>query len=114
MAPTYQSEEVETEWYEWWEKSGYFQPSHDSKKPHFSMVIPPPNVTGRLHLGHALTATIQDVLARWHRMNGFDVVWVPGLDHAGIATQAVVEKQLRSKGLPSRRELGRERFLEEC
>ena len=77
------------------------------------MVLPPPNVTGVLHLGHALTVTVQDALARWHTMKGYNVLWIPGLDHAGIATQSVVERQLDRLGRPSRHQLGREAFLAE-
>ncbi|MFO7936942.1 MAG: valine--tRNA ligase [Kiritimatiellia bacterium] len=111
MEKHYDSAEVETRWYEWWEKNGHFhaEPSEGGEK--FSVVIPPPNVTGILHMGHALNNTIQDVLVRWKRMQGFNVLWVPGTDHAGIATQNVVEKALKKEG-SSRAELGREKFLE--
>jgi valyl-tRNA synthetase len=99
--------------YEWWEKSGYFKPDMDSDKPPFVVVIPPPNVTGTLHLGHALTNAIQDTLVRWRRMSGYNALWVPGTDHAGIATQTVVEKKLQRERGISRHDLGREAFLEE-
>ncbi|MDC4224422.1 MAG: class I tRNA ligase family protein [Candidatus Manganitrophus sp.] len=84
-------------------------PEPESDRPSFSMVIPPPNVTGSLHVGHALNNTLQDILARWKRMRGFNVLWVPGMDHAGIATQNVVERQLAKEGL-DRHQLGRERI----
>ena len=85
----------------------------DSDKPPFVIVIPPPNVTGTLHLGHALTNAIQDTLVRWRRMSGFNALWVPGTDHAGIATQTVVEKKLKREQGVTRHQLGREKFLEE-
>ncbi|DBB14039.1 TPA: hypothetical protein ACH3X3_001004 [Trebouxia sp. C0006] len=104
---------VEAAWYEWWEQSGFFKPELDSDKPPFVIVIPPPNVTGSLHLGHALTNSIQDTVVRWRRMSGYNVLWLPGTDHAGIATQTVVEKDLaKRKGL-TRHDLGREAFLEQ-
>eukprot|EP00200_Dunaliella_tertiolecta_P003314 CAMPEP_0202352070 /NCGR_PEP_ID=MMETSP1126-20121109/8424_1 /ASSEMBLY_ACC=CAM_ASM_000457 /TAXON_ID=3047 /ORGANISM="Dunaliella tertiolecta, Strain CCMP1320" /LENGTH=1278 /DNA_ID=CAMNT_0048944237 /DNA_START=55 /DNA_END=3891 /DNA_ORIENTATION=- len=104
---------VEATWYDWWEASGYFKPDMNSTKPPFVIVIPPPNVTGALHIGHALTNSIQDTIVRWRRMSGYNTVWVPGTDHAGIATQTIVEKTLqREKGV-SRHQLGREGFLEE-
>src|SRR5512135_1687878 len=94
----YNSKEVETKWYRLWEEKGYFRPQSDvgrkpSAKP-YVIVIPPPNVTGILHMGHALNNSIQDILIRWNRMKGIDTLWVPGVDHAGIATQNVVEKKL--------------------
>lgn len=114
-SPTY----VEAFWYDWWEKEGYFKPEYGrnpgkaNPKGQFVMVIPPPNVTGTLHLGHALTNAIEDGIVRWHRMRGKTVLWNPGCDHAGIATQVVVEKKLkRERGL-SRHDLGREAFLAE-
>lgn len=107
----YNPKEVEEKWYRIWEENKLFEPSFDPSKPKFSMVIPPPNVTGTLHIGHALNNTIQDVLARYKRMDGYDVLWIPGTDHAGIATQNVVERELSKEGL-SREELGREKFLE--
>ena len=101
---------VEEKWYRFWEEKGFFTPKLDPKKPRFSMVIPPPNVTGKLHVGHALNTTLQDIMARYKRMDGYDTLWVPGTDHAGIATQNVVEKQLAKEGL-TRHDLGREEFL---
>ena len=97
--------------YEMWEEGGYFSPDTEKKEtPAFSIVIPPPNVTGRLHTGHALVNTLQDILVRWKRMSGFNTLWIPGTDHAGIATQMVVERELQKEGL-SRIEMGREEFL---
>ncbi|MGF1463898.1 MAG: valine--tRNA ligase [Maricaulaceae bacterium] len=98
--------------YAQWEASGAFQPISDPDAPSFSIVIPPPNVTGRLHIGHALNNTLQDVLVRWKRMQGFAVLWQPGTDHAGIATQMVVERQLAETQSPDRRSLGREAFID--
>ncbi len=102
---------VEEKWYRFWEEKGFFRPKLDEKRPRFSVVIPPPNVTGVLHVGHALNTTLQDVMVRYKRMDGYDTLWVPGTDHAGIATQNVVEKQLAKEGL-TRHDLGREKFLE--
>lgn len=101
---------IETKWYQTWEKKGYFKPKNDDSAP-YSIMIPPPNVTGSLHMGHAFQDTIMDTLIRYHRMKGDDTLWQPGTDHAGIATQMVVERQLASKGL-SRHDLGREKFIE--
>ncbi|MDB5084199.1 MAG: valine--tRNA ligase, partial [Bacilli bacterium] len=111
LSTTYEPKAVERRLYEWWEKSGFFQADEDASKPSFSMVIPPPNVTGVLHMGHALDFTLQDVLSRYKRMHGYAVLWLPGMDHAGIATQARVEGTLRTDGI-SRFDLGRERFLD--
>ena len=93
----YEPRPVETRWARKWEESGYFRAADRSEKPPFSIVLPPPNVTGSLHLGHALTATIQDILIRWKRMSGFNVLWMPGTDYAGIATQSVVERELKKE-----------------
>ncbi|MGE4343138.1 MAG: valine--tRNA ligase [Geoalkalibacter sp.] len=106
----YEPTEVEDKWYRRWEADGCFHADENSPRPHYSIVIPPPNVTGVLHMGHALNNTLQDVLARWKRMTGHEVLWMPGTDHAGIATQNVVEKQLAQQGL-DRHELGREEFV---
>ena len=113
FADKYNSVEVESGWYEWWKTNGFFEENAsssssssnhqggpttqqaDSKR--FTMILPPPNVTGTLHLGHALTVTIQDALVRWHRMKGERTLWLPGSDHAGIATQVVVEKHLKAQ-----------------
>lgn len=107
----YNPAEVEDGWYDWWVDQGFFHADEHSDKPPYTIVIPPPNVTGSLHMGHALTVTIQDTLMRWKRMDGFEALWLPGTDHAGIATQAMVERLLRSQGI-DRHELGREKFLE--
>ena len=107
----YSPGDVEGHIYDFWMEKGYFTPVIDPEKPPFVVIMPPPNVTGELHLGHALTATVEDVLTRWHRMMGEPTLWLPGKDHAGIATQWVVEQQLVKEGT-SRQELGREKFLE--
>ncbi len=111
MDKHYDPQSVENKWYPWWEQNGHFHADASQGGEHYSVVIPPPNVTGILHMGHALNNTIQDVLVRWRRMQGRNTVWMPGTDHAGIATQNVVEKALRKEGV-SRRDLGREKFLE--
>ncbi len=108
----YNPKTVEEKWYNFWEEKGLFKPTFEGEKPPFCMVIPPPNVTGTLHMGHALNATLQDVVARFKRMTGHDVLWVPGTDHAGIATQNVVEKFLMETEGKTRKELGREAFIE--
>ncbi|XP_053523369.1 valine--tRNA ligase, mitochondrial isoform X4 [Artibeus jamaicensis] len=118
LPPAYSPRYVEAAWYPWWVREGFFKPEYQIKLPQatgetFSMCIPPPNVTGSLHIGHALTVAIQDALVRWHRMRGDQVLWVPGSDHAGIATQAVVEKQLWKERGVRRHELSREDFLQE-
>src|SRR5215510_11758828 len=109
---TFHPNEVEARLYAKWEKSGAFKAGKKANVPSFSIVIPPPNITGNLHVGHALNNTLQDVLVRWRRMDGFDVLWLPGIDHAGIATQMVVERDLRRRGL-SRHTMGRDAFLVE-
>ena len=111
LSKVFEHSAVDPKWYAYWEKIGAFRADPKSGRPPFSMVLPPPNVTGWLHIGHALNQTIPDVLARWKRMCGFDVLWLPGTDHAGIATQNVVEKQLAKEG-KSRHDLGREAFEE--
>lgn len=108
----YDPKKVEAGKYDFWKSKGYFTAGDKSKNP-FSMVIPPPNVTGKLHLGHAWNTTIQDITARYKKLRGYDVLWLPGMDHAGIATQAKVEEKLRTEGL-SRYDLGREKFLEKA
>ena len=110
LARAYSHKDVEERWYPYWVEKGYFQPAGPARS-YFSMVIPPPNITGSLHMGHALNNTLQDVLCRYKRMDGYQVLWVPGTDHAGIATQNVVERQLAEQGL-SRTVLGREKFIE--
>jgi valyl-tRNA synthetase len=111
MAKAYDPSKVEGPLYQMWLEGGYFRARIDPSKEPFCIIMPPPNVTGELHLGHALTATIEDCLVRWHRMRGDPTLWLPGVDHAGIATQNVVEKQLAKEGL-TRQDLGREQFLE--
>ncbi len=111
LAAAYQPGEVEHRRYEHWMASGYFTADAKSDKPGFSVVIPPPNVTGSLHVGHALDHTIQDAMVRRKRMQGFETLWLPGMDHAGIATQNVVERKLAAEGM-SRHDLGREKFVE--
>src|SRR5512136_889875 len=109
----YEPQAVEEKWYDYWLKHNCFVADPGSPKPAYSIVIPPPNVTGMLHMGHVLNNTIQDILARKARMDGKEVLWLPGTDHAGIATQAVVEKALRKQGVMKHRDdLGREKFLE--
>ncbi|EFO80330.1 valyl-tRNA synthetase [Oscillochloris trichoides DG-6] len=110
MAKAYEHQPVERPLYTWWEQSGFFAPRPDAPKPPFVISIPPPNVTGELHLGHAMFVTIEDLMIRWRRMQGYQTLWVPGTDHAGIATQTLVEKLLRSEGT-SREQVGREEFL---
>eukprot|EP00752_Nemacystus_decipiens_P000701 g701.t1 len=109
---TYAPETVEDKHYRQWEEAGFFKPGGRPDAKPFTIVIPPPNVTGSLHMGHALNNTLQDVLCRYKRMQGFDVLWQPGTDHAGIATQMVVERKLAAEGSEGRREMGRERFVE--
>ena len=111
LAATFSPAEIEGRLYKKWQDAGYFKADAKSKKPPFTIVIPPPNVTGSLHIGHALDHTIQDLLIRMKRMKGFEALWLPGMDHAGIATQNVVEKQLAAQG-KSRHDLGREAFIE--
>jgi valyl-tRNA synthetase len=111
LAKGYEFAEVESHWYSFWEENGFFRADQTSSKPPFSVVIPPPNVTGQLHIGHALNDTLQDILCRYKRLKGFEVLWVPGTDHAGIATQNVVERQLAADGL-TRHGIGREAFQE--
>ncbi|MDH5641312.1 MAG: valine--tRNA ligase, partial [Nitrospira sp.] len=108
---TYDPKAVESRWYQFWTERGYFHASLDKAGEPYSIVIPPPNVTGSLHVGHALNHSLQDILIRWRRMQGRNTLWLPGTDHAGIATQNVVEKQLMAEGL-SRDALGRDRFVE--
>jgi valyl-tRNA synthetase len=109
LAKSYEPRDVEPRWYRFWEESGFFEADPGSPRPPFAIVIPPPNVTGSLHIGHAFTLTLQDVIVRWKRMGGHDTLWLPGLDHAGIATQMVVERQLAKAG-KRKEDLGREAF----
>jgi valyl-tRNA synthetase len=105
----YESGKIEKKWYDFWLKQGYFSPKIDPEKKPFVIIMPPPNVTGELHLGHALTATLEDIMVRWHRMRGEPALWLPGTDHAGIATQVVVEQQLAKQG-QTKEKIGRENF----
>ncbi len=111
LSKSYDHRDVESRWYEHWMQGGYFKAEDESEKPPFTLMIPPPNVTGALHMGHALTFAIEDLLVRWKRMSGFNTLWLPGTDHAGIATQMVVERKLTAEGI-SRFDLGREAFIE--
>lgn len=111
LPTVYDAKAIEREIYKFWEDNNCFKADAKSKKPPYSIVIPPPNVTGVLHMGHALDGTLQDILTRYHRMSGYETLWLPGTDHAGIATQNVVEKNLREKGT-NRHEIGREKFVE--
>jgi len=113
MAKVYDPSQVEEKWYRYWEESGFFTPQVEQDKKPFSIVMPPPNVTGSLHLGHAMDNTLQDILTRFKRMQGYNTLWLPGTDHAGIATQAKVEEQLAQQGT-NRHALGREKFLEKA
>ena len=116
MENEYHPEKVESAWYSWWEQKKFFHAdaqkiinNPDQKK--FIMVIPPPNVTGALHLGHALMLSIEDALVRYRRMCGYETLWLPGVDHAGISTQSVVEKQIWKKEAKTRHDYGRELFV---
>lgn len=111
LPTVYNAKETEESIYKFWEDNGFFKADAKSPKKPYSIVIPPPNVTGVLHMGHALDETLQDILVRYHRMSGYETLWVPGTDHAGLATQNVVEKQIAKEGL-TRHDLGREKFLE--
>ena len=110
LDPKYDHLKVEQEHYKTWIDKGYFTAGDKSKDP-FCIVIPPPNVTGKLHLGHAWDTTLQDIVARYKRMQGYDMLWLPGMDHAGIATQAKVDERLKNEGI-SRYDIGREKFLD--
>jgi valyl-tRNA synthetase len=111
LPKAYDPQTVEEKWYSFWEENGFFQANAHSNKPSYCISIPPPNVTGVLHMGHALVDTLQDVLIRWKRMSGFEALWVPGTDHAGIATQTVVERHLMAKTGKRRKDFSREEFL---
>ena len=112
LPKVYEPQQVENEIYKMWEDGGFFRPGADRSKKPFTIVMPPPNVTGQLHMGHAMDATLQDTLIRFKRMQGYNALWLPGVDHAGIATQIKVEEELRVKEGLSRYDLGREKFLE--
>src|SRR5213593_219516 len=114
LPKSYEPGAIESRWAEYWIKEKLFSvptPPPGEKRPVFTLLLPPPNVTGRLHMGHMLNQTQMDIIVRWHRMRGFLTLWLPGTDHAGIATQLMVERQLATEGT-SRRELGRELFLD--
>src|SRR5699024_10789169 len=111
LPPKYNHQEIEQDRYGFWLEGKFFEAKDDETKTPFSIVIPPPNVTGRLHLGHAWDTTMQDTVSRMKRMQGYDVLWLPGMDHAGIATQAKVEAKLKEDGI-SRYDLGRDKFIE--
>jgi valyl-tRNA synthetase len=111
LAKSFEPGDIERRWYQTWEQAGYFKPSMDATAPSFSIQLPPPNITGTLHMGHAFNQTIMDGLSRYYRMQGHNTLWVPGTDHAGIATQIVVERQLAEQKV-SRHDLGREAFLD--
>ncbi len=111
MAKAYSHEDVEGRWYDWWEAQGYLTPARDPGKEQYTIIMPPPNVTGELHMGHALTNAVEDILIRYKRMSGYSTLYLPGEDHAGIAGQNVVEKELAKEG-KTRHDLGREAFLE--
>src|SRR4030042_5937263 len=108
---SYDPKQIESKLYDFWMERGYFTPKIDLKKKPFIIIMPPPNVTGELHLGTALAAIIEDIMTRWHRMKGDPTLWLPGSDHAGIAGQNVVEQLLAKEGL-TRHDLGREKFLQ--
>ena len=109
----YNPKDFEDELYEDWEKKGYFKPSMDKTKESFCIMMPPPNVTGKLHMGHALDDTIQDILIRFKRMQGYNTLWLPGSDHSAISTEMKVVEKLRKEG-KTKQDLGREKFLDEC
>lgn len=111
LPKAYDPKETDTKWYSFWEAHDFFKANPHSKKPSYSIVMPPPNVTGVLHMGHALVTTLQDILIRWKRMSGFEVLWVPGTDHAGIATQTVVERHLMKTTGKRRVDFPRDEFL---
>ena len=113
LKKVYEPQEVEDRLYAHWEELGCFKADNKSKKEPFTVVIPPPNVTGQLHMGHAMDETIQDILIRYKKLRGYETLWLPGTDHAGIATQIKVEEMLRKEGL-TRYDLGREAFWKEC
>ena len=111
LPKTYDPKRVEEKWYDFWLKNGFFQADANSDKPPYCIILPPPNVTGRLHMGHGLVNTLQDILARFKKMNGFEVLWLPGTDHAGISTQTIVERDLFAKTGKRRTDFTREEFL---
>ena len=111
LPKTYAPSEFEGRIYKEWMDAGLFKPTDDRTKPHFSIVIPPPNITGQLHIGHAIDNTLQDIIIRYKRMKGFRTLWLPGTDHASIATEAKIVEAMRKEGL-TKDDIGREKFLE--
>src|SRR6202451_228572 len=111
LAKTYDPHDAQQRFLAFWEEHGYFHSEPDASRQPYTIVIPPPNVTGALHLGHALNNTLQDVLIRWRRMQGYNALWMPGTDHAGIATQAMVERRIREEEKKTRHDLGREELV---
>ena len=111
LASTYEPKKIEEKWYEKWDKAGAFHADVNSDAEPFTIVIPPPNITGKLHMGHALDETLQDILIRWRRMQGYNALWLPGTDHAAISTEVRVTNTLKEQGI-DKREIGREAFLE--
>src|SRR5688500_18042680 len=111
MPKAYNPASVESRLYRMWEEGGYFTPQIDWEQRPFTMIMPPPNLTGELHLGHAMMDTVEDILIRWHRMKGEPTLWLPGVDHAAIAVHVLIERQLADEGL-TRHDIGREAFLE--
>ena len=111
LSKAYEPSTVEDKWYEFWMEGGFFRADTHSTKAPYSIVIPPPNITGSLHMGHALNNTLQDIVIRFRRMQGFNTLWMPGTDHAGIATQAVVEKRLFELEGKTRHDVGRDALV---
>lgn len=113
LSKSYEPQEIEKKWYLFWEENQFFKADPTSLKPAFCICMPPPNVTGVLHMGHALVNTLQDVLVRWKRMSGYETLWIPGTDHAGIATQTVVERHFLTTEGKKRKDFTREEFFQE-
>ena len=111
LPKTYDPQDAQSRWLAFWEQHALFHARADDPRPAYTIVIPPPNVTGALHLGHALNNTLQDILVRWRRAQGYNALWVPGTDHAGIATQAVVERRLRDTEGKTRHQIGRDELV---
>ena len=112
LAKAYEAKTVDGKWYIFWKENNFFKANINSKKTPYCIVMPPPNVTGALHMGHALVNTLQDILIRWKRMSGYEALWIPGTDHAGISTQTVVERHLMSTLNKKRKDFPRHEFLE--
>src|SRR5580698_1995346 len=111
LAKQYDPKEAQQRWLKFWDEHRWFHSEPDPKRKPFCIVIPPPNVTGALHMGHALNNTLQDVLIRWRRMQGYNALWMPGTDHAGIATQSVVERRIQQEEKKTRHEIGRDELV---